>query len=132
MLLLDVLLDIYYLFNSPFYSKTLCLLGFVFWSLPFILTSSIFCICNQATYPYRCAIFALINGQHLRTNRHPSMRKESLGVTFAFTWLFYVIVEDFPQLIIQTVNNILIGNTLTVAAVAAPVSGYVNALQSVT
>jgi len=60
------------------------------------------------------------------------MRKESLGVTFAFTWLFYVIVEDFPQLIIQTVNNILIGNTLTVAAVAAPVSGYVNALQSVT
>ena len=35
-------------------------------------------------------------------------------------------------MIIQTVNNLLIGSTLPWSAVLAPVTGYINAFQSVT
>jgi len=70
-------------------------------------------------------MFWMIYCDHLRINYHPEDDNQNRGMVWSINWLFFVVLEDFPQMILQTTNNLLIGQTLTWVQVTSPMIGLI-------
>jgi hypothetical protein len=63
---------------------------------------------------------------HIRVNSDPLKELESRDLAWSLNWLIFVVFEDFPQIVLQTTNNILIGKDLGWENVLAPAIGFIS------
>ena len=100
-IMVDWISDLAYFATSPFYSPKMAFACVFFWFLPILVFSSVsFCRCNGQHCSYKCAKFWMLFSDHYRVNRLPAHNAESFGLVWSLNWLFVVLLEDFPQMIL--------------------------------
>lgn len=123
----DIGTDILYIFVATFYNPWLQVLSVIFFLAPFLM---VICIAKSkgGTTGYCCCIATLLS------LKHDEISKADLydaNEHQAKNHLVFVLLEDFPQLVIQTCNGLLIGSTLSWIEVLSPLTSFISAVFAV-
>jgi len=123
--LTDTLSDLLYFTTTPFYSTGLLVLSVIFWLLPILIALLIACLETEGG---TCNIFCRFYLDLSVTTKPPS-DENHMAEKAGFKLLFFVMLEDAPQVLIQVINTLYIGQTLTYVQLIAPLIGLFSVLK---
>jgi hypothetical protein len=130
-----VALDIHYYFNADVRKEEInagllwCII------LPFIVIPCFVCCCvpatkeaskNKIVWMYLCNCFVL---KDKFDPENEAEKTESHGLVLKVA-IFFSLIEEIPQMTLQTWNNFLVGTTLSWSEVVSPMSSYISTVST--